>query len=245
MKILIPMVGSELKNNVTGSPYCTALYEIGRKTILQHIVEPLAKLDGAEFVFILDKKSVEKYRLDSVIKLLLPNAAIVVAQGKTKGSACSCLLGMDYLEPKEPLIIVGGDQLITADLRDAVDTFARNDWDGGVITFSDIHPRWSYVMLDNNGFVIEAAEKHPISSNATTGFYYFKHTKDFVESAFKMIRKKAEVDGNFFVCPVYNEMVLARKTIGTYRIEKEQYYNFNHFKGIELYEEYYRKGRLG
>lgn len=243
MKILIPMVGSEVKNSITGSAYCTALYEIGRKTILQHIIEPLEKLDAAEFVFILDKTNVEKYRLDSVIRLLLPNAAIVVTQGKTKGSACSCLLGMDYLDSEEPLIIVGGDQLVTADLQEAVDTFVCNGWDGGVITFDDIHPRWSYVMLDDNGFVVEAAEKHPISRNATTGFYYFKRTEDFVESAFKMIRKKADVNGNFYVCPVYNEMVLAQKKIGIYKIEKEQYYNFNHIKGIELYEEYYRKGR--
>lgn len=243
MKILIPMVGSELKNSITGYSQCTALYEIGRKMILQHIVEPLAKLECAEFVFILDKKNVEKYRLDSVIRLLLPNALVVVAQGKTKGSACSCLLGMDYLDPEEPLIIVGGDQLITADLQEAVNAFVRNNWDGGVIIFNDIHPRWSYVMLDDNGFVIEAAEKHPISSNATTGFYYFKRTEDFIESAFKMILKKADVNGNFYVCPVYNEMVLAQKKIGTYKIEKEQYYNFNHLKGIELYEEYYRKTR--
>ena len=243
MKILIPMVENEVKNKAADTAYCISLYEINRKTVLQHIVEPLKKIKNAEFVFILNKRNVEKYHLDSVIRLLLPNADIVIAQGQTKGSACSCLLGMDHFKPDEPLIIVGGDQLVTADLQSAIDSFVQNDYDGGVIIFNDIHPRWSYVRLNNEGLVAEAAEKRPISSNATTGFYYFKHTSDFVESAFSMIKKDAGVDGNFFVCPVYNEMILNQKRIGIYRIEKEQYFNFSHIKGIELYEEYCRKAK--
>lgn len=241
MKILIPMVENEVKNKAADTAYCTSLYEIDRKTILQHIIEPLTKIENAEFIFILNKNNVEKYHLDSVIRLLLPDAAIVVAQGQTKGSACSCLLGMDYFEPDEPLIIVGGDQLVTANLQEALNSFIANDYDGGVITFEDIHPRWSYVRLNDEGLVTEAAEKRPISNNATTGFYYFKRTSDFVESAFSMIKKDAGVNGNFFVCPVYNEMILNQKRIGTYKIKKEQYFNFSHIKGIELYEEYCRK----
>ena len=107
MKILIPMVGCEIKNSLTGDTYCMALYEIGRKTILEHILEPLSKQKNAEFIFILDKRNVERYRLDDVIKLLIPNASIVVAQGRTKGSACSFLLGLAYLIAYEPFIIVG------------------------------------------------------------------------------------------------------------------------------------------
>lgn len=240
MKILIPMVENEIKN-ATDTSYCISLYEIRRKTILQHIIDALEKIDDAEFIFILNKKDVEKYHLDNVISLLLPNAKVVVAQGKTKGSACSCLLGMDYFDMEEPLIIVGGDQLVVENLQKVVTKFKENNYDGGVIIFDDIHPRWSYVKLNKEGFVTEAAEKRPISHNATTGFYYFKHTSDFVESAFSMIKKDANVDGNFFVCPVYNEMVLKQKKIGTYRINKEQYFNFSHVKGIELYEEYCKK----
>lgn len=243
MKILVPMVENEAKNKMAGTAYCTALYEIDRKTILHHIIEPLKKITNAEFLFILNRQNVEKYHLDCVIRLLLPDAEIVVAQGQTKGSACSCLLGMDHFHGDEPLIIVGGDQLVTTDLQSAIDSFIQNDYDGGMIIFNDIHPRWSYVRLNKEREVVEAAEKRPISNNATTGFYYFKHTSDFVESAFSMIKKDAGVDGNFFVCPVYNEMILNQKRIGVYQIEKEQYFNFSHIKGIELYEEYCRKAK--
>lgn len=241
MKILIPMVENEVKNKMADTVYCTALYEINRKTILQHIIEALVKIREAEFIFILNKSNVEKYHLDSVIKLLLPQAEIVVAQGQTKGSACSCLLGIDYFKPEESLIIVGGDQLVTIDLQEVVDFFVQRNYDGGVICFEDIHPRWSYVRLNDEGMVTEAAEKRPISNHATTGFYYFKRTSDFVESAFQMIKKNAGINGNFYVCPAYNEMILEQKEIGVYHIKKEQYFNFSHIKGIELYEEYCKK----
>ena len=41
----------------------------------------------------------------------------------------------------------------------------------------------SYVKLNNEGFVIEAAEKIPISKTATVGLHYYKHGSDFVRFA--------------------------------------------------------------
>lgn len=239
MKVIIPIVENEIKTD--GMSYCRSLYEIERKTIIQHICESITKIRNADYIFILNKLNVEKYHLDSVIKLLIPSSKIVISQGMTKGSICSCLLAMDYLKLDEPLVITGGDQIATINLNDAVEYFQKNDYDGGMITFPDIHPRWSYVRLNEQRLVVEAAEKHPISHTATTGFYYFKYTDDFIKSAFSMIKKNANVNGKYYVCPVYNEMILQQKLIGIYPIDKEQYFNFSHFKGIELYEEYCRR----
>ena len=241
MKVIVPIVENEIKTD--GMGYCRSLYEIERKTIIQHICEYISKIKDSEFVFILNKANVERYHLDSVIKLLIPQAKIVISQGMTKGSACSCMLAMDYLNAEEPLIIMGGDQITTIDPCHVIDNFVNNNYDGGIITFTDVHPRWSYVRLGSDGLVVEAAEKRPISHNATTGFYYFKQTEDFVESVFKMIKKNANVNGKYYVCPVYNEMILKQKRIGVYHIEKEQYFNFNHIKGVELYEEYCRRSK--
>lgn len=240
MKIVIPIVENTMK---TDPPYCRCLYEIGRKTIIQYICEKLLTIDAEQYIFILNKSDFEKYHLDKVIRLLIPEAVIVVAQGQTKGSACSCLLAMDYFSREGELIIVGGDQFVDCGLQEIVEGFRGRDLDGGVITFSDIHPRWSYVKLDAEGYVIEAAEKRPISNHATTGFFYFKRTEDFVESAFSMIGKDASIDGKYYVCPVYNEMILQQKKIGTYEIDKGIYFNFNHTKGMELFEQHCMKGK--
>ena len=85
--------------------------------------------------------------------------------------------------------------------------------DGGILTFEATHPKWSYAKIDDNGIVTEVAEKNPISSNATVGYYYWKHGKDFVHYAEQMIHKDVRVNNEFYVCPVYNEAIADGKNI--------------------------------
>ena len=55
------------------------------------------------------------------------------------------------------------------------------------------------------------AEKQPISRNATAGLYYFRRGVDFVRGAERMLFKNASFSGEFYVAPVYNELILAGK----------------------------------
>lgn len=238
MKILIPIVSN---NHVDNSEYIKSLYEIEKKTILQHVYESLAVIKDAEFIVVIKREDIARYHLDNMLQLMIPNVKIIVADGVTQGSACSCLLAIDEIQDEESLLVVGSDQLVHADLQLVIEEFQRKDYDGGVIIFDDIHPRWSYVKLDENGFVVEAAEKRPISRNATTGFYYFKKGIDFVKSVERMILKDADVDGKYYVCPAYNEMILDHKKIGVYRISKKDYFNFNHQRGLEDYERFLKQ----
>lgn len=128
--------------------------------------------------------------------------------------------------------------MLNINLNEVVNNFIKNDYDAGTIIFEDIHPKWSYVKLDESGLVIQAAEKRPISKNATTGFYYYKKAKDFLDSATLMIKKGASVNGVYYVAPSLNEMVLKQKKIGTYRVDKSNYFNLKKQSGREEYENY-------
>ncbi|MDR1216089.1 MAG: glycosyltransferase family 2 protein [Treponema sp.] len=242
MKILIPILENKIQD--VDTPYGRSLYEIERKTILQYICEALSAIKGAEMIFILHRVDVAKYKLNSVVKILAPSAEIIVSQGDTGGAACSCMLAFDKFVMDEPLIIYNSGHIVTVNLQDVTTYFLQKNYDGGIITFDGVHPRWSYVKCDENNFVTEAAEKRPISRNATSGFYYYKRTDDFVNAVFSMIKKEASVDGKYYLCPVYNEMVLLGKKIGIYQIDQSQYFNLNHRKGVELYEEYLRNRRM-
>lgn len=239
MNILIPIVSNGRQTEQT--QYIKSLLEIQKKTILQYVYESLNQIDSAKFVIVIRKDDVKKYHLDDMVRLLIPNCKIVISDGETSGSACSCLLAVDLLPWDEPLIIAGGDQLMLENPQNVISTFTEKDYDGGVVIFDDIHPRWSFVKLDHDGMVIEAAEKRPISRNATTGFYYFKKAQYFVEAVEEMIKKGASVNGQYYVCPCFNEMVLANKKIGTYRISKIEYFNFNQRSSIDEYEKYLKE----
>lgn len=241
MKVIIPIVGNDsLENN---TDYMLSLYEIERKTIFQYCYDFLKPIKDAEFIVVLRKADVKRYHFDQIVKLLIPDAKIVIAEGDTKGSVCSCLLAIDYIKDDEPLVISSSNQLFLANANDVVYEFIEKDYDGGIVTFEDIHPKFSFVKLDSEGLVIEAAEKRPISKHATAGFYYFKKGSDFIESAISMLAKDASINGLFYLCPVYNEMILKQKRIGVYPIEREDYFLLKTEGGIEAYKQYLKDQR--
>lgn len=243
LNIVIPIAGPDKDPANTG--YIRSLQEIQRKTIIQYAFESLQTIQASSFVVVMKRKDVNHFHLDNVVKLLRPEAKVIIAEGETMGAACTCMLAVDQLDMDAPLLITGGDQLLTVPTNQIIKDFMERGLDGGVAIFDDIHPRWSFVKLDEKGFVVEAAEKRPISRNATAGFYYFKKASYFFEAAQNMICKNAAVNGSFFVCPVFNEMILRQMTIGTYCIEKDQYYSFSHDSGIEAYKMYLREQEKG
>ena len=98
--------------------------------------------------------------------------------------------------------------------------FVNKNVDGGILTFNSTHPKWSYAKTDENGKVVEVAEKNPISENATVGVYYWKSGKDYVKYANQMIDADIRVNNEFYVCPVYNEALKDNKNVIIHEIEK-------------------------
>ena len=94
----------------------------------------------------------------------------------------------------------------------------NNNADGGIVTFIATHPKWSFAKVNDEGEVTLIAEKKPISNIATVGIYYFKKGKYFVESAEQMIKKNIRTNGEFYIAPVYNEMIESNKKILHYPI---------------------------
>lgn len=236
MNIIIPIAGANKMDGET--EYIKSLQEIERKTVLQYVFESLQSVETKHFIVVLKKADADKYHLDNIARLLRPETEIVIAENETMGAACTCMLAVDKLDMEEPLLITGSDQILLEPPEKILADFQARDLDGGVAIFDDVHPRWSYVKLDENGHVIEAAEKRPISRNAVAGFYYYRKARFFFDAAKEMIRKNASVNGQFFLCPAYNEMILKQQIIGTYRIKKEQYYSFSHASGMKAYETY-------
>jgi dTDP-glucose pyrophosphorylase len=91
--------------------------------------------------------------------------------------------------------------------------------DGGIVTFNAIHPKWSFAKINEFGLVTEVAEKNPISNIATVGYYYWKCGSDFVKYAEQMIHKNIRVNGEFYVCPVFNEAIQEGSQIRTFNAE--------------------------
>ena len=196
----------------------------------------LEKLNS-RLICLVQSQENRRYYIESVINLLVPQAKVIEVNGETSGAACTSLLAVNYIDTNEPLVIVNGDQIINEDLGKILTEFQDKDLDGGMIVFEAVHPRWSYVRCNSEGFVIETAEKRPISNLATAGFYYFRKGCDYVSAAKIMIQKNAQVEGNFYVCPVYNELLLKQAKIGIYKMSRKNYISLATPQNIRNYEE--------
>jgi dTDP-glucose pyrophosphorylase len=178
---------------------------VGSKPMIQVVIENLNI--KANYIFIVQKEHYEKYNLETVLNLIQPGCTIIQTEGVTQGAACTTLLAKDYINNDNPLIIANSDQYIEWDSNNTLYAFTTEGIDGGIITFKSTHPKWSYAKLDEKGFVYEVAEKQPISDNATVGVYYWKQGKSYVDSAEKMIDKNIRVNNEFYVCPVFNQLI--------------------------------------
>lgn len=240
MKILALMAGGSQKYDEAGYTFPKNLVEIDGTPLIERFINELACLNAPDnnFIFAVDEEEHQRYHTGSVIRLLLPEATVLKVATPTAGAACTALLAIDHINNEEPLLVINGDIAGDLQLPLAIEDFQSRDLDGGIIVFEGVHPRWSYVKCDENGLVVEAAEKRPISKNATIGAYYFAQGKDFVSAAQEMIKKDAQVDGFFYVCPSYNEMILDQKKVGIYEIPRKSYFSLATPQGAQAYGEH-------
>lgn len=237
MKIVIPMAGKDERFKQHGFPFPKPVVEIDGRPLIEHAFDCLRLTPEADFTFVIRKEDDMRFYLRDVLRLLDPDCAMISVDGETAGAACTVLLAVEQIDKDEELVIANGDQILGFDLNDVVADFRARDLDAGTVVFDSVHPRWSFVKIDTNGMVIEAAEKRPISRNATAGVYYFRSGSDFVAAAKRMIQKKANVNGGYFVCPTFNEMILDQKKIGVYHIDQEDYISLATPQAVEEYEQ--------
>jgi len=117
-----------------------------------------------------------------------------------------------------------------------ISKFQDKNIDAGVVCFDSIHPKWSYVRLNEKNKIVETAEKRPISRNAIAGFYYFKKGSYFINASMISIKKDASVNGLFFIAPVINELVLQGMNLEAIKIDEGKYHSFYSPQKIKEYE---------
>lgn len=222
LNVVMPIAGEGKRFVEKGYTFPKPLIEIKGRPMIEIVIKNVVPDVEHRFIFICRKEHVDHYNLFGLLKFLSPGCEIITIERTTQGAACTVLLAKEFIDSTDDLLIANTDQYIDMDIDDFTSEGRRQHIDGFILTFHSTHPKWSFARIDKNGCVIEVAEKNPISDNATAGIYYFKNGSDFVHSAEHMIQKNIRVNNEFYVCPVYNEMLLADKKIKIYDIPKEK-----------------------
>lgn len=218
LNMLIPMAGAGSRFEQAGYTFPKPLIDVNGKAMIQVVIDNL-NID-ANYIFVVQKSHREKYNLDIFFNLITENYKIVEVDGITEGAAVTALLAKEYINNDNPLFFANSDQFVEWDSNEFMYKMQETDADGGIVTFTANHPKWSFAKLNENGIVTEVAEKKPISDLATVGFYYWKHGSDFVKYAEEMIAQNIRVNNEFYVCPVFNQAIKDGRIIRNYHVNK-------------------------
>lgn len=234
MNILILSAGND--KGALGDSYPLCLAEFESKPLIQRVIASCLELNPSSLIVTFLREDLRNYHLDDIVTLLWRNAITISAPEKTAGAACTALLASAYIDNPDELLIINGNEFIDASFSEIVTDFRKRGLDAGVVVFDSIHPRYSYVALNDDNQVIRASEKRPISNNATAGFYWYAKGNEFVDATKAMIRKDARVNENFFICPAFNELILQRKRIGIFRLKNSQYHPLKNSRQVDSFE---------
>lgn len=219
-----------------GYTFPKPLIDIKGKPMVQIVIENLTPKLKHKFILICKKDHYDKYSLNQIFNNAIKGDFISVPiMLSTQGAACTVLSAVDYINNDAELIIANADQIIDPGINSFIKFARKSKADGAIMTFTSQHPRWSYARVSKKGSVLEVAEKRVISDQATVGIYYFKTGKSFVEAAFSMIEKNIRFNGDFYICPIFNELILADKKIVNFEIKQNQMHGLGTPEDLSVY----------
>jgi len=227
MNVLIPMAGEGKRFKNEGFKDLKPLIKVGSESMISKAVLSLG-ISG-KYIFILKKgKSLDQLRR---ILLNLKNKTsnikeveLIEIDYTTEGPACTALLAKKSIKPNEPLVIANCDQIMHWDGKAFENFCAANSYHGIPVTYYANTTKNSYARLNKKGLIIEIKEKEIISNISLNGIHYWKKGKYYMDSAKTMISEgKRSINGEFYIGPTYNEMIMQKMQIGIYHIPNAQH----------------------
>ena len=221
VNILIPMAG-------LGSRFANAGYQ-DPKPLINVLDEPmikwamrsfdfLPKLKKYNLIFVILEAHDNEYKLgEKLTEFFGSNTTIIKIPNVTEGQSATCLCAKKFINNYNKLFIYNCDTYSTAPIWEMIET---ENPDGILSCFESDLPKYSYLKVDKDGNGIETAEKVVISNLASTGLYYFRRGRDFVNSAEKVIDKKEKSGSEYYVAPLYNELLKSGKKVRPVMVTK-------------------------
>lgn len=211
LNIVIPMAGRGKRFADAGYERPKPLIEMYGHTMIEYVTANIRPSCPHRFIYICQEEHLKKYGLSSILNRIAPGCVIISIKNVTEGAACTVLLAEKYIDNYEQLMIANSDQFVDIDINTYLSTMDR--YDGLIMTMPASDPKWSYIAYNSDRTVTMVREKEVISGEATVGIYNYLHGSDFVRFAHRMIEKDIRVNGEFYVAPVYNEMIAEGRKI--------------------------------
>lgn len=221
LNIVIPMAGRGSRFAKEGYELPKPLIDVHGKPMIEVVTNNIRPKCDHRFIYLCLQEHLDKYDLEKRLKVMSPNCIVVPVNQVTEGAACTVLLAEKYIDNNDMLMMANSDQYIDTNIDEYIAHIGDND--GLIMTMTADDPKWSFIKYDENKLVTMVREKEVISDEATVGIYNFKRGSAFVKYAHQMIDKNIRVNNEFYVAPVYNEIIENGGKVNFFNIGSEDY----------------------
>lgn len=208
MNLVMPMAGRGSRFAQVGYTLPKPLIDVRGLPMYAWSTESLPLELATRLIFICLEEHLKDLKLEQDIRARYARwKPTIVPLGKvTQGQACTVLEAEGALDLDAPLVIYNADTYCRTNLPTTLAGLGK-DVAGVLGVFKAPGDKWSFARTDDQGRVVEVAEKKRISEWCSTGLYHFTRAKDFVTEAKAMIAADDRVNGEFYVAPVYNRLI--------------------------------------
>jgi NDP-sugar pyrophosphorylase family protein len=236
LDIVIPMAGYGSRFTKAGFHLPKPLIDVNGQPMIRRVIENLKPALPHRFIFLALEEHLQKYNLSRLLPEWAGSQTVCVpVRQVTEGAACTVLLAREFLRPDHDMMIANSDQLVDVSCTEYITWSRQENVDGSILVFEDNDLKWSYARVNPAGEIVEVAEKKAISSLATVGIYYFRSGQHFVKAADQMISKNIRVNNEFYVCPVYNEMIQKKQRLMPWKIAKSAMHGIGTPEDLAIY----------
>jgi dTDP-glucose pyrophosphorylase len=221
LNIVLPIAGRGSRFAVAGYTQPKPLIPVHGMPMIATVVRNVRPRCAHRFIFVALAEHLEHAGMREALTLAAPGCVIVPVDRVTEGAACTVLLASEHINSDAPLMLANSDQWVDIDIDDYLASMDRQRADGLIMTMRAADPKWSFVGLNGKRMVTRVVEKEVISNEATVGIYNFRRGSDFVRAAETMIARDLRVNNEFYVAPVYNELIGDGARIAIYNVGSE------------------------
>ncbi|MFO1475061.1 MAG: glycosyltransferase family 2 protein [Verrucomicrobiota bacterium] len=221
LNIVMPMAGLGSRFRQAGFTVPKPLIEVRGRPMYAWATDSLPLDHGTRLIFILLATQPECPDLQRDIqqRYARHKPIILTVPELTAGQAITVLRARDYIHNDEALLIHNADTAF-----DANPAWVNDAWDrgceGALLVFPSNEKRWSFSRENSEGWVDLVREKEVISPWATTGTYWFRKGSDFVNAAEERVRSGRREASEYYVGPLYNDLIARGSKVKNYPIEK-------------------------
>lgn len=238
MKIIITMAGEGSRFKKVG--YNIPKHEIITmgKSLFEWSMISLTDFFEDEFVFIVKEGNYsENFIKEACKRIGVGKYIIKCIYENTDGQATTAMFADEFISDSEEVIIFNIDTYVEPYClkREQI----KGQFDGFIPVFKAEGDKWSFVKLDNFGYVAQVAEKERISNLATIGLYYFK-TWNIFKCIY--INKKEEIKERakeVYIAPMYQYMLEKNMNIGISEIQNNKVHVLGTPEDLKQFEDKY------